>query len=129
MILKNEFLTFFFFEKIDTEKKQALILMSIFIFSQKGRKRFYIEIINKGDIIDLNCIERNLIESMIELLDYHKQKLKIEIIINNIDLNEKPFHYNEYIESIITKSGVENIPSGYFEFDSSLKNFKRKKEV
>lgn len=97
----------FLIEKIDTEKKQALILISLFKFSQKGRKRFYKEIINKGDIIDLNCIERNLIESMIELLDYQKQK-ENEYEEEKKALKEQITKIQNKIEDIFNKFSKEN---------------------
>ncbi|KAK8875601.1 hypothetical protein M9Y10_005770 [Tritrichomonas musculus] len=92
---------------VDTEKKQAFILISLFKCSQKGRKRFYEELNYKRDIIDLNCIEQYLIESMINLLNYQEQK-ENEHEEEKKALKEQMTRTNNKIEDICSKFTKEN---------------------
>ena len=89
------------------KKKQALILVQLFKFRQKGQKRFYKEVINKDDSVGLNYIEKVLVEEMIDLLNNQEQKEK-EHEEDKKALNEQITDIEKRMDDILNRFSKEN---------------------
>ena len=114
-----------------TEKIKKIIIPSTTIKKLIDRSLFnkteMINIINSFDDIyariEYPYIDyQEIIDGIVDIKKSEKFELKIEVKINNINTNERPFQHIKYIDSVIISDNNKFVLDSYFELCSSLSN-------